>query len=211
MLGKLNYHLGANKASREGKSKAMFPDVNFCLDPGQICAGLYSTKLRWIVGMYHWIENVQSYDEDGFNYIEQLDAYVADNLEDSDFFVKLTRIHLFGCHLESCSTGIPDMEARMRNFEKALSALNLQFLSVAKAEPPFKTFPGQVPPTKPPVGEVTTKPPTGSPVTTIENVVTQVRLFMTGVPPDSNMTNSELKVFDGLMLELLVPRLKTAK
>jgi hypothetical protein len=160
--------------------------------------------------MYHWIENVQSYDEDGFNYIEQLDAYVADNLEDSDFFVKLTRIHLFGCHLESCSTGIPDMEARMRNFEKVLSALNLQFLSVAKAEPPFKTFPGQVPPTKPPVAEVTTKPPTGSPVTTIENVVSQVRLFMTGVPPDSNMTNSELKVFDGLMLELLVPRLKTA-
>lgn len=211
LLGKLNYHIGANKARREGKLEAMFPEVDFCLDPGQICAGLYSTKLRWVVGMYHWIEEVQSYNEDGFNYVEQLDKYVGDNLEDPNFFLMVTRIHLFGCHLESCSSEIPDMDARVRNFEKTLSVLNLQFTSIAKAEPPFKTFPGQVPPTKPPVVDAATKPPTGSPISTIENVIVPVRMYLTGVPPETNMTSSELKVFDTLMLELLIPRLKTAE
>jgi hypothetical protein len=103
------------------------------------------------------------------------------------------------------------MDARVRNFEKTLSVLNLQFTSIAKAEPPFKTFPGQVPPTKPPVVDAATKPPTGSPISTIENVIVPVRMYLTGVPPETNMTSSELKVFDTLMLELLIPRLKTAE
>jgi len=211
LLGKLNYHIGANKARREGESNAMFPDVDFCLEPYQICAGVHSPKLRWITGLYHWIENVQSYNEDGFNYMDELDIYIGDNLEDENFFLMVTRIHLFGCHLESCSSEIHDMDSRIRNFEKVLSVLNLQFTSHAKAEPPFKTFPGQVPPTRPPVAATGTKTPTSSPISTIENVVTQVRMFLTGVPPEVNMSNSELNVFDTLMLELLVPRLKTAK
>lgn len=211
LLGKLNYHLGANKAKRDGEAKAMFPDVDFCLDPSQICAGVHSTKLRWIIGLYHWIENVQSYNEDGFNFMEELNAYVGDNLDDENFFLMVTRIHLFGCHLSSCSDAIPDMDDRIRNFEKVLSALNLQFTSFAKAEPPFKTFPGQVPPTQPPIVDAATSQPTGSPITTIENVEAQVRMYLTGVPPDKNMSSSELKLFDNLMLELLVPRLQTAE
>lgn len=210
LLGKLNYHLGANKAQRDGKQQAMFPDVDFCLDPNQICAGLHSTKLRWIIGLYHWIENVQSYNADGYNYLEQLDKYVGDNLEDNSFILKTTRIHLFGCHLDSCGGGIPDIYARVRNFEKVLLALNLQFTSYAKAEPLFELFPGQIAQTRPPVAAGATKSPTGAPVTTIEKVETQVLMFLTGVPPEINMTNSELKVFDTLMLELLVPRLQTA-
>eukprot|EP00804_Cyclotella_cryptica_P024464 CCRYP_017568-RB/>CCRYP_017568-RB protein AED:0.03 eAED:0.03 QI:1933/1/1/1/1/0.81/11/100/1752 len=211
LLGKLNYHIGANKANRDGRSTAMFPDVDFCLDPGQICAGLYSTRLRWITGMYHWMENVQSYNEDGFNYLEELGKYVRDNLEDGNFFKLATKVHLFGCHLDSCTKHeVQDMDARVRNFEKVLSVLNLQFTSNAKAEPPFKTFPGQVPPTAPPVVEAASKPPTGSPVSSIEKIVVQVKVFLTGVPPQTNMTNAELNTFDTLMLELLVPRLKTA-
>ena len=213
LLGKLNYHLGANKAKRDGKSSAMFPDVDFCLDPGQICAGLNSTKLRWVTGMYHWIDQVQHYNEDGFNYLEELDKYVDDNLDDENFFKLATKIHLFGCHLDSClpKEKVPDMDARVRNFEKVLSAFNLQFSSYAKAEPPFKTFPGQVPPTKPPKSDEMSKAPTGSPISSILNVVAQVKVYLTGVPVSTNMTAAELKIFDTLMLDLLVPRLETVE
>lgn len=55
-LGKLNYHLGKNKADRDGRENAKYPDVNFCLDPGQICAGVHSIPLRWISGLYHWVD-----------------------------------------------------------------------------------------------------------------------------------------------------------
>ena len=55
-LGKLNYHLGKTKADRDGREKAKYPDVNFCLDPGQICAGVQSIPLRWISGLYHWVD-----------------------------------------------------------------------------------------------------------------------------------------------------------
>ena len=55
-LGKLNYHLGKNKADRDGRRNAKYPDVNFCLDPGQICAGVHSIPLRWISGLYHWVD-----------------------------------------------------------------------------------------------------------------------------------------------------------
>jgi len=216
LYGKLNYHLGENKAMRDGRETAMFPDINFCTNPGEVCSGSKeSIQLRWITGMYHWMENVQKYNETGFNYKAKLVEYVNNNLIDEDFIKMVSRVHLLGCHGEKCHERrtINDMDDRVRNFEKVLTSFGLQFGTHATAEPPFKGFPGQIPPTNPPTIKVefdrTTTAPTSSPTTSIETVTTQVNIFLTGVTPDVNMTVSEVLIFEQLMLDLLRPRLNT--
>lgn len=119
LYGKLNYHLGKNKADREGPENALFPDVNFCEDPGQICAGANSVPLRWISGMYHWMENVQKYNKGGFNYQDELVRYVNENLVGTSFFDSTTNIHVLGCHDGSCTQrSLKDRDDRLRSFEK---------------------------------------------------------------------------------------------
>jgi hypothetical protein len=106
------------------------------------------------------------------------------------------------------------MDSRLRNFEKVLSTFGLQFGSHATAESPFKGFPGQPPPTPPPTvisPGANTVSPTSSPTAPIETVVAQVNVFLTGVTPDVNMTGEELRIFDDLMNDLLVPRLSTVQ
>ena len=193
----------------------MFPDVDFCHDPGQICAGQNSVPLRWISGMYHWMENVQKYDRDGFKYMDELTRYVNEDLLGTDFFDKVTKIHLRGCHEEGCSDiSITDMDDRLRAFEKVMALLGLQFGSHAEAEPPFVAFPGQQQPTPPPTVipeelEVTTDRPTPAPIEMTETLIVPVNVFLTGTPDGVNMTNDEQKIFEGLLYDMLVPRLGT--
>ena len=214
ILGKLNYHLGKNKADREGAENAMFPDVDFCHDPGQICTGLNSISLRWISGLYHWMESVQKYDRDGFKYMDELTRYVNSDLQSPDFFYALSRIHLLGCHEEGCSDRtIKDMDVRLRNFEKVMALLGLQFGSHAKAESPFVAFPGQQMPTPPPsvISEdlMAIPVPTLPPLDMTQDLIVPVNVFLTGVLDGKNMTNDEQKLFEGLMYDMLVPRLET--
>lgn len=181
---------------------------------GEICGGLNSIPLRWITGMYHWMENIQKYDQPGFNYLDELTLYVNNNLGDNNFVEKTSNIHVLGCHENSCSgKSINDMDARVRNFEKILSSFGLQFGAHATAEPPFKAFPGQIPPTQPPTILVETNfdtaSPTGRPTSSAETVTTQVNVYLTGVKPDVNMTEPELLVFEKLMFDLLDVRLET--
>lgn len=98
LYGKLNYFLGANKAARDGRESALFPDVDFCRDPGEICAGVESIKLRWISGMYAFMENVQKYNEDGFSYNG-----------------KLLSFHQFNLHTTHCSNSILSFPAKMNS------------------------------------------------------------------------------------------------
>jgi hypothetical protein len=42
-------------------------------------------------------------------------------------------------------------------------------------------------------------------------LLAQVNVFLTGVTPDVNMTGEELRIFDDLMNDLLVPRLSTVQ
>jgi len=215
ILGKLNYHLGKAKADREGAENAMFSDIDLCLDPGQICTGLESISLRWISGMYHWMENVQKYNKNGFNYMDELTRYVNEDLVGTDFFAAVTRIHLLGCHEDGCSDrSITDMDDRLRSFEKVMALLGLQFGSHAEAEPPFVAFPGQQQPTPPPtvIGnqlDSMSDQPTPAPIVLTETLIVPINVFLTGVPDGVNMTNDEQKIYEGLMYDMLVPRLNT--
>ena len=212
LYGKLNYHLGKNKAERDGRETAMFPDVDFCRDPGQVCSGSHSILLRWISGLYHWMENVQRYNARGFEFKNALVRYVNEDLTGDQFFEQVTNIHLFGCH--ECAI-VEDMDDRLRNFEMILRLFGLQFGSNAKPEKPFQVFPGQQKPTTSPTMSTTeeqetiTEAPTLSPIESLETIDVPVNVFLTRVPSGVNMTNDEQRVFESVMLDLLVPRLKT--
>ncbi len=214
LYGKLNYHLGKAKAQRDGE--AMFPNVDFCNDPGQICAGLDSIPLRWISGMYHWMENVQKYDKSGYNYKNELVRYVNGGLTNTEFFDGAVKIHVLGCHKTDCSSlGSPtDMDARLRAFEMVMSLFGLQFESHAEPEPPFRAFPGQQVPTQAPTvvppeeAENTTSSPISSPEGN-QTVVIQFNVFLTGVPNATNMTNEEQILFESIMFDMLALRLGT--
>ena len=46
--GKLNHYLGA-KGNR-GRQKTMYPDIDFCKNPGAICSDRRAPELRWVTG-----------------------------------------------------------------------------------------------------------------------------------------------------------------
>ena len=69
-FGQMNYYIGKRAAS-EGRA-SLYPTVDFCQFPEAICASEFSHQLRWVAGMFYWIQEVQSYDKRGWNYMEQL-------------------------------------------------------------------------------------------------------------------------------------------
>jgi len=217
LYGKLNYHLGKAKASRDGEDSAMFPLVDFCNDPGQICTGSDSIPLRWISGMYHWMENVQKYDKDGYNYMDELIMYVNGDLKNTHFFQGAANIHVMGCHTDGCSSSVSvtDMDARLRAFEKVMSLFGLQFDSHAKSEEKFEAYPGQQLPTPPPTVIASGSNSNTSSILPIEDldrnetVYVPFKVFLTGVPNSTNMTEDELIMFDSIMYDLLFLRLGT--
>ena len=217
LYGKLNYHLGKARASRDGEDSAMFPLVDFCNDPGQICTGSDSIPLRWISGMYHWMENVQKYDKDGYNYMDELIMYVNGDLKNTHFFQGAANIHVMGCHTDGCSSSvsITDMDARLRAFEKLMALFGLQFDSHAESEEKFEAYPGQQLPTPPPTVIASGSNSNTSSILPIEDldrnetVYVPFKVFLTGVPNSTNMTEDELIMFDSIMYDLLFLRLGT--
>ena len=215
LYGKLNDHIGKAKAQRDGE--AMFPNVDFCNDPGQICAGFDSIPLKWISGLYHWMENVQKYDRGGFNYKNELVRYVNGGLTNTEFFDGAANIHVLGCHTTDCSSSrsLTDMDARLHAFETVMSLFGLQFESHAEPEPPFRAFPGQQVPTQAPTvfvseeAENSTLSPISSPTEGNETVVIPFNVFLTGVPNATNMTNDEQILFESIMFDMLALRLET--
>ncbi|KAL7522748.1 hypothetical protein ACHAWX_007432 [Stephanocyclus meneghinianus] len=70
IFGQLNYYIG-KRAATEGRP-SLYPNVDFCKFPEAVCASEFSHELRWVAGMFHWIEEVQSYDQSGWTYMDQI-------------------------------------------------------------------------------------------------------------------------------------------
>ena len=79
--GKLNYFAG-KKAADRGKS-ALYPDVDFCTNPGAICSAEYPS-LRWFAGLFYWIADVEPYDVRNAKYIDTLKKWVDDGMDVND-------------------------------------------------------------------------------------------------------------------------------
>ena len=128
-IGKLNYFMGKGAADRGVAS--MYPNIDFCADPEAICDPSKPTELKWIAGMFYWINAVQSYDSNGWNYLTELKKFVDDgNLDkpitDSGFIHAVSGIVNRGCPNPPCGTGdlLKGVE-RAVNFCRALTVFGL--------------------------------------------------------------------------------------
>ena len=129
-FGTLNHYLGTthlDPAAFAAPDSPPYPTVDFCKDPGVICASQEFPELKWIAGLFYWMSSVQAYDVDGWAYTDQLKAYVDGGLNGSAFIDSVSAIVNRGCHAPPCPSGAVDgMDERRANFEAALSAMGLK-------------------------------------------------------------------------------------
>ena len=95
-FGKLNYFLG-ERAANEGRD-ARYPSVNFCKDPEVICHSSEFKELKWIAGMFYWMESVQPYNSDGWDYRSELIKFVDAGMVGTSFIDGVSGIVNRGCH-----------------------------------------------------------------------------------------------------------------
>jgi hypothetical protein len=176
MIGRLNYYLGA-RAFEERRTSARYMGVDFCQDPSAICKGHYedettNAEIRWIMGMLHWINKVQSYSsDDGWNYLEQLHQFVDSGMQDVTFVESVSRIVNRGCNDEIvCGAPVSSIE-RLTSFEKVTSYLGLQKVSQEDEEVLSTVYDTPRPSMKPTItpslpDSIATASPTLSPETT---------------------------------------------
>lgn len=127
-IGKLNYFLG--KGASDRGADALYPSIDFCTTPGAICDPNSPGAIKWIAGMFYWINSVQSYDQGGWNYLTELKKFVNGGLinpaTDAGFIHGVSGIVNRGCHNPPCGTG-PLLKGPERAgfFCRALRVMNL--------------------------------------------------------------------------------------
>jgi len=77
-----------------------------------------------VAGMFYWMESVQSYDEGGWRYIDELAKFVEGGMEGTSFIDSVSGIVNRGCHNPPCGTGAVDGGyERSQNFKKVLDTM----------------------------------------------------------------------------------------
>jgi predicted chitinase len=123
-FGKLNYYLG--KRAHDENRPSRYPTIDFCKDPEAICANEEFKELKWIAGMFYWVESLQTYDNGGWNYVSKLHDFVDGGMSDMSFIDAVSGVVNRGCHNPPCGTGPLDGGAeRKKNFESALRVVGL--------------------------------------------------------------------------------------
>jgi hypothetical protein len=128
-FGKLNFYLGEG-AVLDGRN-ALYPDINFCKRPDLICdPDSGHPELKWVAGLFYWMESVQQYDVDGWNYLENLREFVDSGMpnpgDDTGFINSVSGIVNRGCHNPPCAAGhLHAGRERAQNFKTVLEAMNL--------------------------------------------------------------------------------------
>ncbi len=129
-FGILNHHLGRSHldASEHPHPAApLYGDVDFCEDPEAICASTAHPELKWVAGLFYWMSSVQTYDADGWRYLDALRAFVDGGLAGDGFIDAVSGIVNRGCHAPPCATGPVDgNDERRANFDRVLRVMGLR-------------------------------------------------------------------------------------
>lgn len=125
-FGKLNYFLGA-RAAREGRA-ALFPDVDFCTDPGQICSSGAHPELKWVAGLFYWMNSVQTFSSAGKSFMTELRAFVDGGMTGTAFIDGVSGVVNRGCwSATACPAGAVDgVDDRRKNFDTVLRAMGIR-------------------------------------------------------------------------------------
>ena len=77
--------------------------INFIsISPKAICSSTEEKELKWIAGLFYWINSVQTYDEGGWNYLAELHKYVEGGMQGDSFINAVSGIVNRGCHNPPC-------------------------------------------------------------------------------------------------------------
>lgn len=166
MIGRLNYYLG-KRAFDEGRTSAKFKDIDFCKDPSAVCRGPTddgdtNAQIRWLMGMAFWINKVQSYNQDGWSYLEKLHAFTDGGMGDVQFLEDVSRIVTRGCHDQSnCGHAVSSNE-RLDKFNLVMSHFG-KGAGASVDQKPLTQYPSKRPTTSEPTSKPTTPAPTYMP------------------------------------------------
>jgi len=126
-FGKLNFFMG-KRAADEGRS-SIYPQIDFCKNPNSICDPSSPPELKWVAGMFYWLNAVQPYSSGGWDYIAELKKWVDNGMQKGDrsFINGASGIVNRGCHNPpNCGTGeLHAATERAANFDKVLEAMGL--------------------------------------------------------------------------------------
>ncbi len=144
-FGKLNHFLGRSHVDPENVGKVvdgvavaappaqpLYADLDLCSNPQLVCSTQQHGEIKWIAGLFFWMNEVQGYNDVGgayasWNYYEQLKAYVDGGLVGSKFIDDVSGIVNRGCPDKTCpiSGAVDGLSGRKDNFVKVLRALGL--------------------------------------------------------------------------------------
>lgn len=129
-FGKLNYYMGSRGAA-EGRD-VLYPDINFCKNPGAICEKDAPPALKWIAGFFYWLNSVQAYvDDDGWTFMNKVRNWTdaGMNTADRSYIDAASGIVNRGCYNPPCGGNPMDGgDQRAANFEAVLKAMNIDAL-----------------------------------------------------------------------------------
>ncbi len=129
-FGILNHYLGRthlDPSQFPRPSTVLYGDIDFCADPEVICRSTAHPELKWVAGLFYWMSSVQTYDERGWAYLDQLRAYVDGGMTGTAFIDAVSGIVNRGCHDAPCATGPVDgLSDRRANFDRVLNAMGLR-------------------------------------------------------------------------------------
>ncbi len=155
-FGKLNHYLGRSHVEKKligqkvdwadtkvevdpAPANPLYADIDFCAAPETICSSKKHKELKWIAGLFYWMNAVQSYEGTGkyagWDYKTELKKYV-----DSDFgkngYTPLNGISFIDAISGIVNRGCPDTTCpvsglvhggvnRKQNFIKVLDAFGI--------------------------------------------------------------------------------------
>ena len=129
-FGILNHYLGRGHLDPDVHTRpaqVLYPELDFCADPDQICREGDYPELKWIAGLFYWMSSVQNYNREEWSYLAALRTYVDQGMNGYAFIDAVSGIVNRGCHNPPCATGAVDGIAdRRANFESVLSAMGLR-------------------------------------------------------------------------------------
>jgi hypothetical protein len=198
MYGKLNYYLG-KRAAEEGW-EALYPKIDFCSFPQGVCSSseTYTGELQWIVGFFEWSDRIQTYNVDGWNYIDKLQEFTDGGYKDFTFIDAVSGVLNIGCHNPPCrgfNNEIATDQHNMRDRNDIVQRFMNQLQVEQSFRPPSK--PTHVPTPAPTEGEepatyvpIELGPPTESPSTST------MPTWHMGRPPDDALDVMFAKIED---------------
>ncbi|MFT4926936.1 MAG: hypothetical protein ACI8WB_003036 [Phenylobacterium sp.] len=144
-FGKLNHFIGRSHVDPDNVGKVvtgtlvkaapanpLYADLDLCSNPELVCSTQAHKEIKWIAGIFFWMNEVQGYNNVGgpyadWNYHQQLKAYVDGGLVGSEFIDDVSGIVNRGCPDASCpvSGSVDGLAKRKDNFVKVLKALGL--------------------------------------------------------------------------------------